>query len=158
MKKLFFIAVVMILLTAFSTDEVNAQNLDNRFELGLRLNSNDNPFDVAVDGVYALKSGRRLHGNIGFGDRGLGLDLLHDWVFTFDGNERFAFYAGLGGSLYFLDNAGDDIFLGITGEVGFEYRFEIPLTLGLDYRPAVFIIPDTDTANNGLGLNIRYRF
>lgn len=144
----------MTILTVASNN-IMAQQLDNRFELGIRINSNDNPFSAAFDGVYSLSKGNRIHGNLGIGDGGIGVDLLHDWVFSFDGNRRLVFYPGIGGSLYFIN---DDIFLGLVGELGLEYRFNFPLTLGLDYRPAFYVIPSTEAVSNGLGVNIRYRF
>ncbi|MEL6557392.1 MAG: outer membrane insertion C- signal [Bacteroidota bacterium] len=152
-KLLFFVFTVAVLILA--SNDVNAQRIEDRFELGIRINSNDNPFSAAFDGIYSISKGRRIHGNLGIGDGGIGVDLIHDWVFSFDGDRRLQFYPGIGGNIYFIN---DDIILGVVGELGLEYRFSIPLTLGIDYRPAFNIVPDADAVNNGVGVNVRYRF
>lgn len=154
MKKLLFLIFTLTAILIAGND-ANAQKIEDRFELGIRINSDDNPFSAAFDGVYSLSKGRRIHGNLGIGDGGIGVDLIHDWVFSFDGNRRLLFYPGIGGNLYFIN---DDIVIGVVGELGLEYRFSIPLTLGIDYRPAFNILPDTDAVSNGVGVNIRYRF
>ena len=155
MKKLYFLGLAAILFLAAHTDS-NAQRIDDRLELGIRLNvGDDNPFEAAFDGIWNVSSSRRFHGNLGIGDGGIGVDLIHDWIFTFNGDGRLVFYPGVGGSVYFLS---DDVFIGVTGEIGLEYRFDIPITLGLDYRPTFFILPETDLASNGVGINVRWRF
>jgi len=150
MKKAFLFLICFVFLSVASHNII-AQQLENA-EIGLRFNSNDNPFSVAIDGVYNLSDGNRFHANLGIED-GIGFDLLHDWVAKFN-NERLIFYPGIGASLYFLD----DFFLGVTGEVGLEYRFDIPLSLGIDYRPTLFLLEDFALRSNGVGFNVRFRF
>lgn len=154
MRKIFTILFSLVLLGGISSQAI-AQDVEDRLELGFRLNLTDAFFDAAVDATYNISSGNRIHGNLFIGNGGLGVDLIHDWTFSFDGNRRLIFYPGLGGSLYFLN---DDVVLGVTGEAGLEYRFDIPLSLGIDYRLIFTLTPETNLANNGLGLNLRYRF
>lgn len=138
----------------FCHTESKAQDLES-LELGIRINLDDGPFDAAFDGVYNLSDANRLHANLGIGDGGIGADLIYDWVFSFNGNGRLIFYPGVGASLYFLS---DDVVLGVTGEFGLEYRFDIPISLGLDYRPTFTVLPSTDFGTNSVGLNVRWRF
>lgn len=154
MKKLILFVFTVFLLVAVC-DDSKAQQVENRLELGLRINSSDNPFSAAFDGTYNISKGNRIHADLGIGNGGIGADFIHDWLFSFDGNRRLIFYPGLGGSLYFLS---DDVVIAITAEIGLEYRFDIPLSLGLDFRPSFNILPSTDLVSNGVGLNIRYRF
>lgn len=154
MKKFYFLALAIVFFMAVQTDS-QAQNLE-ALELGIRLNIDDSsPFDAAFDAVYNVSNANRFHANLGIGDGGLGADLIYDWVFTFNGDGRLILYPGVGASLYFLS---DDVVLGVTGELGLEYRFDIPLSLGIDYRPTFTILPDTDLGTNSVGLNLRWRF
>jgi hypothetical protein len=54
----------------------------------------------------------------------------------------------------------DDPFLfGVSGELGLEYRFrEVPIAMGLDWRPTFYIVENTSFDAGGFGLNIRYIF
>ncbi len=63
-------------------------------------------------------------------------------------------YPGIGGAVAIV---GGDLGLAVGGELGIEYQFGFPLTLGLDYQPMFSFI------NNGgyvdaWGLNARWRF
>ncbi len=148
-KKFIFLSLV-VLFVGF-TNKVNAQQLEQA-EIGLRFNTSENPFSIAIDGVYNLSSGNRLHANIGI-ENGVGFDLIHDWVATFN-NNRLIFYPGIGASLYIID----ELFLGVTAEFGLEYRFDVPISIGIDYRPTLFLISDLSLQSNGIGFNVRYRF
>ena len=122
-------------------------------EVGLRFGEMDGN-NIGVDVVIPLKE-HRLHGTVTFGDN-VGLDVLYDFaVHPVFGSSGFNYYVGLGASLLF---AGDTKF-GITGELGFEYRFQTaPIALGLDYRPSIIILDKMDFVYANLGLNVRYVF
>lgn len=111
--------------------------------------------DVAVDAVFKTGKFSRLHADVSFGDY-VGAEVLWDFLyrpFTIEG-EGFNWYVGAGPSMV-LDNP---FFLGVSGEVGLEYRFKFPLVLGLDWRPTFWIIEETDFRADGFGLNARYIF
>ena len=153
MKKFYFLALAILFFVAAQT-ESQAQNLE-AMELGIRLNvDNSSPFAAAFDGVYNISNANRFHANLGIGDDGIGADLIYDWMFTFNGDGRLVLYPGVGASLYFLD----DVVLAVTGEIGLEYRFDIPLSLGFDYRPSFNVLPTTDLVTNSVGINVRWRF
>ena len=123
-------------------------------ELGIRFgNALGNNNSVAVDGVFALGQFSRIHADVSFGN-GVALEALWDFLYRPIPNSPINWYVGVGPSLY-LSNP---FALGASGEIGLEYRFkEIPMAIGLDYRPTFVIVEKTDFVNS-FGLNIRYVF
>jgi hypothetical protein len=143
MKKMLLVAVASLLFFSVS----NAQ------ELGIRF-GNVTGGDVAVDGIFSLSKYSRVHADISFGN-GMGLDFLWDFLYKPLGTEAFNWYAGVGPYMW----VDDPFYLGVAGEIGLEYRFkEVPIALGLDWRPALSIIEYTDFYAQGFGLNVRYVF
>ncbi|MEC3907920.1 hypothetical protein VOI54_12895 [Tamlana sp. 2201CG12-4] len=124
----------------------------NAQEIGIRFGQVSGN-DVAVDGVFDL-NGSRIHANVSFGDS-VGLDALWDFVYEPIGDDGFHWYAGVGPSAH-ID---DKFLLGGSGEIGAEYVFnDVPIVIGIDYRPTFWIIEDTDFEWGGFGLNVRFRF
>jgi hypothetical protein len=142
MKKLFVLASFICLSFAASSQE-----------LGLRfgdvLGNN-----VAIDGVF--RTGKnRIHADVSFGD-GVGIEVLWDLIYKPLGGEAFNWYLGVGPSVLIGD---DPFLLGASGELGLEYRFKgAPIALGLDWRPTLVIVENTDFRAGGFGLNVRYVF
>ena len=125
----------------------------NAQELGIRFGNVTNN-DVAVDGVFSLGKYSRIHADISFGD-GVGVDVLWDFINKPIGVENLNWYAGVGPSMV-IDN---DFLLGVSGEIGLEYRFDsAPIALGLDWRPTFWIVENTDFHAGGFGFNARYVF
>jgi len=144
MKKIIVLAAFMLLsFVGFSQ------------ELGIRIGDVVGN-DAAIDAVFKTGKFNRLHADVSFGN-GVGVEVLWDFLyrpFSIEG-EGFNWYVGAGPSM-FLD---DPFFLGISGEIGIEYRFNgVPIALGLDWRPTFFIIEDTDFRTEGFGFNARYIF
>lgn len=111
--------------------------------------------DVAVDGIFSLGKFSRIHADISFGDGGVGLDALYDFLHKPVDGESLKWYVGVGPSIVINDN----FFLGASGEIGLEYRFqEAPIAIGLDWRPTLWIVEETDFHAGGFGLNVRYVF
>ncbi len=108
--------------------------------------------NIAIDGVYNFENSR-IHGDISFGE-GVGIDVIYDFVLKpITGAENLYYYLGIGITTLFHS----DYELGGVGEAGIEYRFpNVPLTLSLDYRPAIIVVEKTDFHWNGFGLNLRY--
>ena len=132
----------------FASLSLTAQEIGVRFGEVARNN-------VAVDAVFYTNASR-IHSNISFGNNGVGVDALWDFIYDDIGGEAFNWYAGVGPSGNFGDG---DFYLGVSGEIGIEYLFNgVPITLGLDYRPTFWIVEDTDFEWGGFGLNVRYRF
>ena len=122
-------------------------------EVGLRFGDMDGN-NIAIDAVIPLEN-KRIHASVSFGDN-VGVDAIFDFavnpVFK---NSGFYYYAGIGLTSLFAS----DFKLGVMGEIGFEYRFRsVPLTAGLDYRPAVIVLDKMDFVYGNFGFNFRYRF
>lgn len=140
MKKIIFSFVLLISVT------LNAQEIGVRFG---EVTGNN----IAIDGVFDFE-GSRIHANVSFGD-GFGIDALYDFIYKPLGEEAINWYAGVGASSYIED----DFNIGVSGEIGLEYIFkEVPIVLGIDYRPTFWIIDHTDFKWDGFGINVRYKF
>ena len=120
------------------------------FELGVRLGGFAGS-GAAVDATMPF-AGNRIHADLGFYKDAIGLAAFYDWSFPIVDN--FTFYPGVGAELAI----GDIFVLGIGGELGFEYAFEFPLTIGMDWRPTLRLIDSDGFGYDSFGLNIRYRF
>lgn len=146
MKFLKVVSLVLFL-GLFATLESQAQ------EVGIRF-GNVNGNNVAVDGVFALGEFSRVHADVSFGNDGVGIDALWNPVYDDISNSDFKWYAGFGPSLFLSDN----FKFGVAGEIGAEYPFsEVPITIGLDWRPYFILVENTDFDAGGFGLNIRWR-
>jgi len=118
--------------------------------LGLR-------FGETFGGAAALDAmipfyGNRIHANLSFHKEGLIVAGLYNWGFPIA--DGFVFYPGAGGVM----SLGEKVYLGVAGELGFEYAFDIPLSIGMDWRPVVGVLTASGFIADGFGLNVRYRF
>ncbi len=144
MKRILLVAT----LTIFTLGMANAQ------ELGLRFGQVSGG-NVAVDGIFSTGQFSRIHADVSFGNSGVGIDALWDFLYRPLGDEAFNWYVGAG-PYTFIGNSFD---LGIAGEIGLEYRFAgAPLALGADWRPYFELIDETSLHAGGFGLNIRWVF
>ncbi|WP_346859119.1 hypothetical protein [uncultured Draconibacterium sp.] len=143
MKKVLLVLAIAIASVAFS----NAQELGVRF-------GDISGGNVAIDGIFSTGQFSRVHADLSIGD-GVGIDLIWDFLYRPLGDEAFNWYVGVGPYMQ-ID---DPFWLGVAGEIGMEYRFNsVPIALGIDYRPSISIIEETDFHAGGFGFNIRYRF
>ena len=109
--------------------------------------------NFAVDAVFGLGQFSRIHADVSFGNDGVGVDALWDFIHQPLGS-GFDWYLGVGPFAYL----GDPFILGAAGEIGIEYHFEFPLAVGVDWRPSFAIVENTDFEAGWFGLNIRYVF
>jgi hypothetical protein len=145
MKKL--VLLLTVVLTTFSYSYAQ--------ELGVRFGDISSGNNFAIDGVFGLGQFSRIHADISFGDGGVGIDGLWDFIYRPIGEEAINWYLGAGPYM----RIDDPFWLGVAGEIGLEYRFKgVPIALGFDWRPSVSIIEETDFHAGGFGLNIRYVF
>ncbi|MBS7316931.1 MAG: hypothetical protein ACI3ZH_06430 [Candidatus Cryptobacteroides sp.] len=97
-----------------------------------------------------------VEADLGWFKNGFYLTGVYDFVFASEGN--FNFYAGPGAAVgFYNDSETSGINLGIAGQLGLEYNFNIPLQLSLDWRP-VFNFIHGGFGWEGIALGIRYRF
>lgn len=114
---------------------------NNRLELDLGFRNNDDYNAIKITGLY-------------------------EWVWKIEGN--FDWYAGVGAAVgnynYKYNFAGhrykdNGTFALVTGTVGIEYTFDIPLQIALDARPEFYL---NDKYRDGMyidfGLAVRYKF
>ncbi len=122
-------------------------------ELGLRFGDVSGG-NVAIDAIVSLGEFSRIHADVSFGS-GVGIDALWDFLYRPLGEEGLDWYVGAGPYIFI----GDNFELGAVGEVGLEYHFQgFPMALGLDWRPGLRIIDNTDVFWGGFGFNVRYVF
>ena len=142
MQRIFF-----ILLFVFLYLHLEAQEVGIRF--GEMAGNN-----IAIDGVFGWKDSR-IHADISFGE-GIGMDAVYDFVVQpINAVDNLYYYLGVGLTTLF----GDEFKFGATGEVGIEYRFQnSPISLSLDYKPAIIIVETTDFLWGNFGINARYVF
>lgn len=144
MKKL-----LIVLTFIFGNQFVSAQ------EIGIRFGDVSGG-DVAIDGIFSLGKFSRVHADLSFGDAGVGIDALWDFLYKPVDGESLKWYVGAGPSVL-LGNP--DAFIGASGEIGLEYHFEeAPIAIGLDWRPTLWILENTEFHTGGFGLNVRYVF
>ncbi len=123
-------------------------------ELGIRL-GNVTGGEAAIDGIFSVGEFSRLHADLSFGNGGFGADVLWDFLYRPLPEEAFFWYMGVGPYVFL----GDDFALGAAFEIGLEYRFnQVPIALGLDYRPSLEIVDYTHMNWGGFGLNVRWVF
>jgi hypothetical protein len=132
-----------------------ASQFANSQELGFRLGDVAGG-NAAVDGIFALGKFSRVHADVSFGDEGVGVEALWDFLYKRVDGEALKWYVGVGPSILF---GTPDAFIGASGEIGLEYRFEeVPIVLGLDWRPTLWIVDETEFHTRGFGFNARYVF
>ena len=111
--------------------------------------------NVAVDALFSAGKFSRIHADVSFGNNGVGVEALWDFMYKPLGNEAFYWYAGVGASTL-ID---DPFWLGASGELGLSYTFKaVPISLSADWRPTFYIINETDFHAGGFGVNARYVF
>ncbi len=132
---------------------VGSVSLSRAQELGVRFGDVSGG-NVAIDGIFSTGQFSRLHADVSFG-HGVGVDVLWDFLYRPLSGEALKWYVGAGPYIW----ADDPFWLGLAGEVGLEYAFDaIPVSLSLDWRPAISIIETTDFHAGGFGFNVRYIF
>jgi len=143
MKKLFLITVISL-----------TYAISNAQEIGLRFGDVSGG-QVAIDGVFETSRYSRVHADVSFGNGGVGVDVLWDFLYRPLGDEAVYWYMGVGP----YAQINDPFWLGVAGEIGLEYHFkDAPVAIGLDWRPAVSVVQETAVHAGGFGLNVRYVF
>jgi opacity protein-like surface antigen len=87
----------------------------------------------------------------------LNLTGMYLWQWNISGADGLSWYVGPGVSVgtRIGDNPGFN--LGFDGMIGLEYKFNIPLSLSLDFNPRLYIIDGTAWSTGG-ALSVRYCF
>lgn len=166
-KLVFFIAIFSGVLF-----QMNAQDISKN-AIGLRLGDSDG-FGAEVSYQRAIMENNRLEFDLGWRNGsnydGVKLIGLYQWVWNIDGGFNWFAGPGAGFAAYemhyrnhpvFGDYDDKDAFLILSGTVGIEYSFDIPLMLSLDVRPEIGFGDgnyDNDDLDFDVGLGVRYQF
>lgn len=149
MKKVFQRLLFVIMIFTGSSLVLSAQ------EVGVRFGGTNGAGGAAVDAVFGAGSGR-IHADLGFYKHGVGVDVLWDLLYKPLSGEAFNWYLGVGPSAFIGEN---NFWLGISGEIGLEYRFSsVPIAIGADWRPTLWVVEETRFGADSFGLNIRFVF
>ena len=147
-KIIFMKKLLLVLVTVVAAGTVNAQ------ELGIRFGGISGSSGAALDAVFGL-NGTRIHADLGFYEDAVGIDFLWDLIYKPLGGEAFYWYLGVGPTAII----GDVFRLGVAGEIGLEYLFNtVPIAIGADWRPSLWIVDETRFGSDSFGLNVRWRF
>lgn len=137
--------------------------------LGLRFGGNHG-LGTEISYQRNLKQNNRLELNLGWRNNkhvdALKVTGVYEWVWNIEGN--FNWFAGAGAAIgtwnyretHHGERYSDSGTYGLlTGNIGIEYTFDIPLQISLDLRPELYL---NDSYRDGLyadlGLAIRYKF
>ena len=133
--------------------------------IGLRLGSGFG-YGAEVSYQQPLGTAHRLELDLGLNSSGFGLNGIYQWVWDLSElADGFNWYAGVGAGIgsynfKYVNNPNDpsNLSIGILGQIGIEYKFEVPLTISLDYRPGIYVVPSFNSSYDGICLGARYRF
>jgi hypothetical protein len=148
MKRILLI-ILLVTVTGFGYS-VLAQ--DYKFGIGIRLSNASPTLNNAITAKYFFSSSQAMEGILSFGSRfGLGgLYQVHQPMQV----KGLKWYYGVGGYVGFESN---DVYLGPTGAIGLDYKFEnIPLNLSLDWKPELDILPRIAFIPDAFGLSARF--
>lgn len=150
------------MLAIFSFSFATAQDIAEN-ALGLRLGDSDG-LGAEISYQRAIGSNNRIEGDLGWRNSNdvdaFKLTGIYQWVWNIDNG--FNWYAGPGGGIVSWDNdktkeSGTTIF--VAGDIGIEYKFDIPLLLSLDARPELgFNREYSDNLDLDIAFGIRYLF
>lgn len=163
MKKYLFLLPFLFFLGWQAHSQQIAKNA-----IGLRLGDNDG-FGPEVNYQRGLTENNRLELGLAWHSRryydAVKLTGIYQWVWNIDGG--FNWYAGPGAGLgnvsysRYWDNhryrSDSEFWAFITGDIGIEYNFDIPLMLSLDLRPQINLGYHKDV-NFDVGIGVRYQF
>ena len=150
---------VLLFVLIFSTLSTISAQVDGK-AIGVRFGGIDG-IGAEVSYQHPLGSSNRLETDLGINSWGLSFTGIYQWVWDLSAlADGFNWYAGVGGILgiHDGDSNNSNFGLGVAGQVGIEYNFNIPLQLSLDYRPAVYVLPSFNGGYDGICLSVRYKF
>ncbi|PQJ74997.1 hypothetical protein [Polaribacter gangjinensis] len=148
MKKIIF-ALGFILACSLT---LTAQEISEN-AIGLRFGGG-NGVGGEISYQKALGSSNRLEIDLGLANEFTNFKAtgLYQWVWNLE--DRFNWYAGVGGGL--VSAGGTGIYA--AGVIGIEYNFKAPILLSIDYRPEVGVAGGLNGLESDIALSVRYQF
>jgi hypothetical protein len=153
MKKIIFALALSLGLSGALNAQVAGKAIGIRF--ANEFNGGELTFQTALGRSNRLELDLGLnHWRNSYYNSGFQLTGIYQWVWGLDQiASGLNWYAGLGASAgTYRSNLG----LGLVGQLGLEFNFNIPLQISLDWRPTIF--NSYYTYYGGNGLSLRYRF
>lgn len=148
MKKIIF-ALGFILASSLT---LTAQEISDN-AIGLRFGGG-NGVGGEISYQKALGSSNRLEIDLGLANEFTNFKAtgLYQWVWNLE--DRFNWYAGVGGGLVSAGSTG----IYAAGVIGIEYNFKAPILLSIDYRPEVGVAGGLNGLDSDIALSVRYQF
>ncbi len=142
--------IMLFVLVMSMVSAINAQV--SKKAIGLRFNYSG----AEATYQHPLGNANRLEFDLGLNSYGLGLNGVYQWVWDLSAvAPGVNWYAGAGAALGVYSKS---FGIGILGQIGIEYNFEVPLQLSLDYRQGLYVIPSLVASYDGVCLSARYKF
>ncbi len=154
MKKIILSFVLVFILAGTASAQVNGKTIGLRF-------GGFNGYGGEISYQQPLSSANRMELDLGLNYYGFGLSGVYQWVWDLSSlADGFDWYAGLGGSLgsYNRYYSNSPFNVGVLGQIGIEYNFNIPLQLSLDYRPGIYLLNGFYPSYDGICFAARFRF
>ena len=149
-----FILCLVLLAGTGLYNHLSAQ--DYKVAIGVRFSSAAPTLNNAVSVKYFMNETSAVEGLISFGNSRFGLGGLYEKHQLIGGTPAFTWFYGAGGYIGFEDRT---TFLGPTGVVGLDYKFQnAPLNLSLDWKPELDIIPSINFVPDAFALTARFTF
>ena len=151
------ILVALMVTSKKVSAQENAPVLQNyRLALGIRLSNSTPTLNNSVTGKYFITNRTAIEGLISFGGRfGLGGLLELHQPFNVAGLKWFY---GAGAYVGFQNNP-DNTFVGPTGIIGLDYKFNnVPINVSVDWKPELDIIPEINFVPDAFALSVRFAF
>ena len=149
MKK---IPLAILIVTCMSLTQ-GAFSQDYKLGLGIRLSNSSPTLSNSISVKYFLDPSSAVEGLLSFGGSRFGIGGLYQVhnPLNFPGLKWF-----YGGGAY-LGFQSSNTYLGPTGIIGLDYKFEkIPLNLSLDWKPELDILPKISFVPDAFGLSARF--
>lgn len=159
MKKMILTLALVASIAGVANAQVDTKNI------GLRVGGLLG-YGAEVSYQHPLSSSNRIEADLGWNYYGFGLTGVYQWVWDLSALATgFNWYAGVGAGLgvydydYNTNRTRNNAFnLGIAGQIGIEYNFNIPLQLSLDYRPIIYLLNNSYLSGDGIAVSARYKF
>jgi hypothetical protein len=157
--------IMLLIIILFATIQISAQDISNN-AIGLRFGDNDG-LGAEISYQKHLGSNNRLETGLAWRSHkhfnAFKITSTYQWVFDLQGLDGVNWYVGAGGGLGSWsvknDYVGDSgTFLFIAGDIGIEYKFDIPLQIALDLRPELGFVDYNNDLGLDIALAVRYTF
>jgi hypothetical protein len=148
MRKIIFVLALLVSFVGVTNAQVKGKAIGVRF--ANEFNGGELTFQSPLGKANRLELDLGLN-HWSNSSSGIQLTGIYQWVWGI--TTGLNWYAGLGAS---TGTYNSNLGLGLVGQLGIEYNFNIPLQISLDWRPTIF--HSAYSYYGGNGLSLRYRF